>query len=162
MPFVQREHPTAGLWCPLIWQETTKDPYTADPPGDNDDPGSGKIIGCLLKERELRRKSKVGPDILNEKLFKSKIKKSGASRKALTAAWSLSHLLCCSWVCFPVVFRVRFLYEVFTLLGFSVSWLECGSRCRESGCVHECVHVVLLLYGFCPVFHKSTGHLLLN
>jgi hypothetical protein len=51
-----------------------------------DDPGSGKTIGCLLKERELRRKSKVGPDILNEKLFKSKIKKSGASRKALTAA----------------------------------------------------------------------------
>jgi hypothetical protein len=51
-----------------------------------DDPGSGKTIGCLLKERELRRKSKVGPDILNEKLFKSKIRKSGASRKAVTAA----------------------------------------------------------------------------
>jgi hypothetical protein len=51
-----------------------------------DDPGSGKTIGCLLKEREMRNKSKVGSGILKEKSFKSKIKKSGASKKASTTA----------------------------------------------------------------------------
>jgi hypothetical protein len=51
-----------------------------------DDPGSGKTIGFLLKEREMRNKSKVGSGILKEKSFKSKIKKSGASKKASTTA----------------------------------------------------------------------------
>jgi hypothetical protein len=48
-----------------------------------DDPGSGKTIGCLLKEREMRNKSKkVGSGIMKEKSFKSKIKKNGALKKA--------------------------------------------------------------------------------
>jgi hypothetical protein len=51
-----------------------------------DEPSSGKTIGCLLKERERRNKSKVGSGILKEKSFKSKIKKSGASKKASTTA----------------------------------------------------------------------------
>jgi hypothetical protein len=51
-----------------------------------DDPGSGKTIGCLLKEMEMRNKRKVESGILKEKSFKSKIKKSGASKKASTTA----------------------------------------------------------------------------
>jgi hypothetical protein len=40
-----------------------------------DDPGSGKTIGCLLKERELRKEratKEVGSGSLKEKTFKSK------------------------------------------------------------------------------------------
>ena len=52
-----------------------------------DDPGSGKTIGCFLKEREMRSKSKkLVSGIRKEKSFKSKIKKSGASRKGSAAA----------------------------------------------------------------------------
>jgi hypothetical protein len=52
-----------------------------------DDPGSGKTIGCLLKEREMRNKSKkVGFVNPKEKSSKSKIKKSGALKKASTTA----------------------------------------------------------------------------
>jgi hypothetical protein len=52
-----------------------------------DDPGSGKTIGCLLKEREMRNKSKkVGSVNPKEKSSKSKIKKSGALKKASTTA----------------------------------------------------------------------------
>ena len=52
-----------------------------------DDPGSGKTIGCLLKERAIRRKGKkVGSGIPKEKSFKSKTKKSGASRMVSPAA----------------------------------------------------------------------------
>jgi hypothetical protein len=52
-----------------------------------DDPGSGKTIGRLLKEREMRNKGKkVGSRILNEKSSKSKIKKSSVSKKVSAAA----------------------------------------------------------------------------
>jgi hypothetical protein len=52
-----------------------------------DDPGSGKTIGCLLKEREMRNKNKkVGSSIPKEKSFKSKIKKGGAFNKASMTA----------------------------------------------------------------------------
>ncbi|KAM0842137.1 hypothetical protein ACQ4PT_058538 [Festuca glaucescens] len=56
-----------------------------------DDPGSGKTIGCLLKEREMRNKSKEGSRILKEKSFKSKIKKSGASNGPDKFTVSLEH-----------------------------------------------------------------------
>ena len=47
---------------------------------EHGDPGSGKTIGCLLKEREIRNESKkVGS--CKEKSFKSKTKKTGASGK---------------------------------------------------------------------------------
>jgi hypothetical protein len=51
-----------------------------------DDPGSGKTIGCLLKEREIRkaRATKVESGSLKEKSFKSKSKKSGSVKKAST------------------------------------------------------------------------------
>jgi hypothetical protein len=52
-----------------------------------DDPGSGKTIGCLLDEREIRNNSKkVGSSVLKEKSFKGKTKKSGSTRKAYVAA----------------------------------------------------------------------------
>jgi hypothetical protein len=52
-----------------------------------DDPGSGKTIGCLLKEREMRNKrKKVVFDIPKERSTKSKVKKGVASRKASAAA----------------------------------------------------------------------------
>jgi hypothetical protein len=52
-----------------------------------DDPGSGKTIGCLLKEREMRTKSKKEVfGIPKERSTKSKIKKGGASRKAYVAS----------------------------------------------------------------------------
>jgi hypothetical protein len=52
-----------------------------------DDPGSGKMIGCLLDEREIRNNSKkVGSSVLKEKSFKGKTKKSGSTRKAYVAA----------------------------------------------------------------------------
>ena len=50
-----------------------------------DELGSGKTIGCLLKEREIRRKTKkVGS--CKEKPFKSKSKKIWASGKAHAVA----------------------------------------------------------------------------
>jgi hypothetical protein len=45
-----------------------------------DDSRYGKTIGCLPKERQMRSKSKLGPVTLEEKSFKSKIKKSRVSR----------------------------------------------------------------------------------
>jgi hypothetical protein len=52
-----------------------------------DDPGSRKTIRCLLKEREMRNKSKkVRSNIPKNKSFKSKIKKSGALKKGSTTA----------------------------------------------------------------------------
>lgn len=54
-------------------------------------PGSGKTIGVLLKEKEIRDKGKkMGANhlsgILKEKSFKGKSKKSGVTRKAFVAA----------------------------------------------------------------------------
>jgi hypothetical protein len=52
-----------------------------------DDPGSGKTIGCLLKEREMRNRSKkVAVGIPKERSTKSKIKKGVASRKTSAAS----------------------------------------------------------------------------
>jgi hypothetical protein len=52
-----------------------------------DDPGSGKMIGCLLDEWAIRdRSKKAGSSILKEKSFKSKSKKSGSMKKAYVAA----------------------------------------------------------------------------
>jgi hypothetical protein len=52
-----------------------------------DDPGSGKTIGCLLNEREMRNRSKkVSVGIPKERSTKSKIKKGVASRKTSAAS----------------------------------------------------------------------------
>ena len=52
-----------------------------------DDPWSGMTIGCLLKEREIKSKSKkVGSGTLKERSLRSKINKIGVSRKASAAA----------------------------------------------------------------------------
>ena len=53
-------------------------------------------IGCLLKEREIKSKSKkVGSGTLKERSLRSKINKIGVSRKASAAArWVWSPFLC--------------------------------------------------------------------
>jgi hypothetical protein len=54
---------------------------------ETDDPRSGKTIGYLLEEREMRNKSKkVGSGILMDKSFKIKTKKCGALNKAYVTA----------------------------------------------------------------------------
>jgi hypothetical protein len=74
---------TSGVVAPIPGALFAKKLYDFLINLEADDPGSGKTIGCLLKEWEMTNKNKkVGSDIPKEKSFKSKIKKSGAFKKA--------------------------------------------------------------------------------